>query len=72
MFFAVQGDRVRHLTLLVVIDGGLDVRFESSACFKLLTMLQSLHRVQRLGDAGSMMAVTVVRDTVVYILAITS
>ena len=24
-FFAVQGDRVRHLTLLIVIDGGLHV-----------------------------------------------
>jgi len=67
MFFAVQGDHVRHLTLLIVIDGGLHVRFESSTCFDLLTMLQSLHCVQRLGgDAGSIMTVTVVRDTGVY------
>ena len=52
MFFAVQDDRIRHLTLLIVIDGGLHVRFESSTCCKLLTLLQSLHCVQRLGSGA--------------------
>ena len=52
MFFAVRGDSVRHLTLLIVIDGGLRVRFQSSTCWELLTMLQSLHCVQRFGGVA--------------------
>jgi hypothetical protein len=53
MFFAVQGDRVRHLTLLIAIDGGLHIRFESSTCCESWTVLQSWHCLRRLGgDVG--------------------
>jgi len=40
MFFVVQRDSVRHLTLSIVTDGGLHVRFESSTRRKSLTVLQ--------------------------------
>jgi hypothetical protein len=49
MFFAVQRDSVRHLTLLT--DGGLPVGFESSMRRELLTMPPFLHQcIQRRGD----------------------
>jgi len=49
VFFAVQRDRVRHLILLIVTDGGLYVRFESSMRRESLTVLQS-HCIQRCDD----------------------
>ena len=46
MFFAVQRDSIRHLTLLT--DGGLPVRVESSTRREMLTMLPLLHQwIQR-------------------------
>jgi hypothetical protein len=50
MFFAVQRDSVRCLTLLIVADGGLHVRFESSTRRESLMVLQLLHYLQRHGD----------------------
>ena len=46
MFFAVQRDSVRHLTLSIVTDGGLHVRLESSTRRKSLTVLQLLHYIE--------------------------
>jgi hypothetical protein len=49
MFFAVQRNSVRRLILLT--DGGLPVRFESSTHRELLTIPPLLHQcIQRRGD----------------------
>jgi hypothetical protein len=50
MFFAVQRDSVRHLTLLIVTDDRLHVRFESSTRCESLAVLQLLHCIPRRGD----------------------
>jgi hypothetical protein len=50
MFFVVQKDSVRCLTLLIVADGGLHVRFESSTRRESLIVLQLLHYIQQHGD----------------------
>jgi hypothetical protein len=52
MFFVVQRDSVRHLTLSIMTDGGLPVRCDSSKHHESLMVLQSLHCVQRRDDAG--------------------
>jgi hypothetical protein len=48
MFFAVQRDSICDLTLPIVADGGLHVRFENSTHRKSLTVLQLF--IQRPGD----------------------
>ena len=50
IFFSVKRDRVRPLILLIVTDGSLYVRFESSTCRELWSVLQLLHYIQRYGD----------------------
>ena len=50
MFFADQRDIVRYLTLLIVTDGGLHVRFESSTRRESLMAFQLLHCIQRHDD----------------------
>jgi hypothetical protein len=50
MFFAVQRGSICDLTLSIVADGGLHVRFENSTHRESLTVLQLLDCIQRSGD----------------------
>ena len=50
MFFVVQRDSVRHLTLSFVTDGGFHDQFENSMRRKSLTVLQLLHYIEWRGD----------------------
>lgn len=52
MFFVVHGDIVHHLTLLIVTDDGLHVRFESSMRRQSLTVLQLSRCIRRRDDPG--------------------
>jgi hypothetical protein len=47
MFFTVQRDSIHHLTLSIVVDGGLHVRFKNTTHCELLTVLQLLDCIQR-------------------------